>query len=119
MPEIIYEDSNLLVVNKPPSIPVHYCGSHYFNTVIGLLKFEMKKDNLYCVHRLDKNTSGVLIFAKNINEVHKFHDKSNYVPKKIYKARIEGIFLENEIIVDKPIYCLNEEEGIYKVAELG
>lgn len=45
--EIIYEDDILLVINKPPSIPVHVCGPYCFNTIMGILRSEYNYKNLY------------------------------------------------------------------------
>jgi tRNA pseudouridine synthase 8/2,5-diamino-6-(5-phospho-D-ribitylamino)-pyrimidin-4(3H)-one deaminase len=42
--DIIFEDDNYLVINKPPSIPVHVCGNYLYNTIISILKFEYKID---------------------------------------------------------------------------
>jgi len=63
--QVIHEDSNWVVVDKPPSIPVHPCGRYRHNTVIFILAKELGYRQLNTVHRLDRLTSGVLIFSKN------------------------------------------------------
>ena len=62
--KIIYEDENMLVVDKPPSVPVHPCGRYRLNSVALILEKENGFKDLHTLHRLDRLTSGVLMFAK-------------------------------------------------------
>ena len=73
--DIVYEDSDLLVVNKPKGMVVHPAAGNYTDTLVNALMFHCK-DSLSgingvlrpgIVHRIDKNTSGLLIVAKNDN----------------------------------------------------
>ncbi len=59
----LYEDENLLIIEKPWGIPVH-SGSHWEYGVINIVA-EIKRIAIYPVHRIDKETSGLLILAKN------------------------------------------------------
>lgn len=59
-PEIIYEDSNILVINKPSGIEV--TGDNSLSTY---LKEKYNNDSIFPCHRLDRNTSGIVLFAKN------------------------------------------------------
>ena len=63
--KVIHEDDDWVVVDKPPSIPVHPCGRYRHNTVIFILAKELGYKHLHTVHRLDRLTSGVLIFSKS------------------------------------------------------
>lgn len=63
--EIIYEDDSLLVINKPAPLPVHPSGSWNNHTVTKILENKMGYKELYSIHRLDSETSGVLLFSKN------------------------------------------------------
>ncbi|XP_023326991.1 RNA pseudouridylate synthase domain-containing protein 2 isoform X2 [Eurytemora carolleeae] len=63
--DIVHDDDDYLVVDKPPSIPVHPCGRYRHNTLLFILAKEYGYTNLHTVHRLDRLTSGVLMFAKN------------------------------------------------------
>ena len=65
--KIIFEDDNILVVNKPASMVVHPRTGYRLNSLIYILAKEMGYMNLRPVHRLDKLTSGVIILAK-VNE---------------------------------------------------
>ncbi|CDO96076.1 unnamed protein product [Kluyveromyces dobzhanskii CBS 2104] len=100
---IIYQDEQLLVINKPHGIPVHPTAYFYKNTLTELLK-----DHLgYPVHpcyRLDKITSGLLILAKNPVEANRIQSKiRDRDMKKFYVAKVDGKFPATAI--DKsPIY---------------
>jgi len=108
--DIIYEDSDLLVINKPSSITVHPAPSVKEATVVDWLKFKgislstiSGEERHGIVHRLDKGTSGVMVVAKN-NNSHKFlsaqlQDKSM---GRIYLAIINQP-LKNDVTVNKPI----------------
>jgi 23S rRNA pseudouridine1911/1915/1917 synthase len=60
----VYEDEHLLVVNKPAGVPVHPTARYHHNTVIRLLKSERPGEWLSLAHRIDRETSGVLILSK-------------------------------------------------------
>lgn len=60
------DDGEVLVVDKPASIPVHPCGRFRHNTVIFILGKERGISELHTVHRLDRLTSGVLLFARTL-----------------------------------------------------
>lgn len=75
--KVVHEDESLLVIDKPPNLPVHPAGSYFFNTLLVHLRtraqlargaqgpLELKAEReLYLVHRIDKETSGVLVLAK-------------------------------------------------------
>ena len=64
--EVIADDGEVLVVDKPASIPVHPCGRFRHNTVIFILGKELNISGLHTVHRLDRLTSGVLMFARTL-----------------------------------------------------
>lgn len=60
---VLYRDPHLLVVDKPAGITVHPTASHYHNTVIRLLQARLPGQYLSLIHRLDRDTSGVLLLA--------------------------------------------------------
>jgi RluA family pseudouridine synthase len=62
---ILYESENLLIVNKSGNIPVHPAGRYHDNTLLSIILEEKKYSQLNVVHRLDRETSGIQIFAKN------------------------------------------------------
>jgi 23S rRNA pseudouridine1911/1915/1917 synthase len=61
--DVIYEDDELFVVNKSGNLPVHPAGKYYFNTLTSLLE-RTGYGVVYPVHRLDRETSGLVLFAK-------------------------------------------------------
>ncbi|MBI4245044.1 MAG: RluA family pseudouridine synthase [Planctomycetes bacterium] len=95
---IIFEDDHLLAVNKPPGLVVHPAGRYTTNTlvnaVLNYLKILPETDDIYrpgIVHRLDKDTSGVILVAKtnlaNADLAKQFRDRTI---KKVYRAIVEG-----------------------------
>ena len=100
--DILFVDNNFIIINKKSGIAVH--GGSKNN--IGLIDIFREKfgKNIDLCHRLDKNTSGCLVFGKNKKAVKFFNNalKNNEI-KKIYMAVIKGN-LSKDITVDKPIY---------------
>ncbi len=115
--EIIYEDDNLLVVNKHPFIVVHPTRSHQNNTIANGVAYYYKQNNINrkvrFVNRLDMNTSGIVIIAKNPYAHNQLANqmKSNSV-EKFYYAIVEGTLKKDEGIINEPILRLNPEDII-------
>jgi len=106
--DILYEDDALLIVNKPPFMPVHPSMNHYEDSLSNGIKYYFNsiglKRKIRPVNRLDKNTSGIVIFAKNeyIQEcLVKQMNTDDF--KKIYLALVDGIIDKKEQVVDVPI----------------
>ncbi|UGQ15738.1 RluA family pseudouridine synthase [Borrelia sp. RT5S] len=97
---IIYEDENVIVVNKPQGILSHPCITGLENTVVNFLLYHVsglgdsfKEDKVRpgIVHRLDKDTSGVLICAKNLATLNFLSTQfKERVVKKVYIAIVKG-----------------------------
>ena len=110
--DIIYEDENMLVVNKPSGMLTHPTNNEVSGTLVNALKFKYG-ENLSDIngdfrrgilHRLDRNTSGLLMIAKN-NKAHEFlvqKMKEGQIDKR-YLAIAKGIIEKDEFIVNKPI----------------
>ncbi len=112
--EIIYDDDNYLAVNKPSSWPVHVCGGYQFNTLQRILFDEFGYENIKVLHRLDKHTSGVVLFAKNKNSAERFREKLHSdLIQKIYFARVKGNFKDDNVVVKRYIIALDNGKGIY------
>lgn len=108
--DIVYEDDDLLVINKESGMVTHPAPGHYSNTLVNALLFKFNlskgssKERPGIVHRLDKDTSGLMLVAKN-DEI---HDKlSNMIGKKEvvrkYLAIVDGIIKEDTATIDAPI----------------
>ena len=110
--EIIYEDSDIIVVNKPKGLVVHPANGNPDGTLVNAI-MAICKDSLSgiggeirpgIVHRIDKDTSGLLIVAKNDNAHVKMSEQiKNHEVKKTYIALVRGVFKENEATIDMPI----------------
>jgi RluA family pseudouridine synthase len=98
---IIYEDDYLLGVNKPGNLPVHPAGVFYHNTLLTFLenRFSIK---LHLLHRLDRETSGVVLLAKDSRIASEINKNFDTVKKK-YLALVHGIPEKNEFTVHMPI----------------
>ncbi|MBR3721030.1 MAG: RluA family pseudouridine synthase [Clostridia bacterium] len=110
--EVVYEDSDIIVVNKPKGLVVHPANGNWDGTLVNAI-MSICKDSLSgiggeirpgIVHRLDKDTSGLLIIAKN-DEAHlKMSNQiKNREVKKIYYALVRGVVPENEATINMPI----------------
>ncbi len=62
--EVIHEDQDILIVNKPPQMIVHPTGKHLFNCVTSILE-KQRGHPIHSIHRIDQETSGLLILGKN------------------------------------------------------
>ncbi len=106
--DILYEDEDLLVINKPAGIVVHPTHGHYSdsiaNTVAGY--YQKKNENIICraFGRLDKDTSGVLLFARNRPAAGRLeHQREQGIYKRTYFAAVRGIFTDPMGTVNAPI----------------
>lgn len=110
--DIVYEDEYLLVVNKPSGMVVHPAVGNYSGTLVNGLMYHCN-NNLSSVngdvrpgivHRIDKDTSGLLVVAKN-DEVHNELAKQIAMKsvKREYVALVHGVILEDTATIDAPI----------------
>jgi len=101
--KMVYEDEFLLVVEKNGNIPIVESGRFYQNTLINVLKEEEGYSELFAVHRLDKETSGLVLVAKSAEMAKAMGFQfAKGETKKIYQAVLIGQ-LEQEVLVDQPI----------------
>lgn len=110
--DIVYEDEYLMVINKPQGMVVHPGAGHRSGTLVNAL-LHHSGDNLSdintaerpgIVHRLDKDTSGLLLVAKD-NKTHRRLAKALAVHKieRIYECIVYGFFSEKAGLIDAPI----------------
>jgi len=118
--DVIHEDESVLVVDKPPSIPVHPCGRYRHNTILFILAKELGYRDLHTVHRLDRLTSGVLIFAKSAQRARDLEAlMSGRHVQKEYICRVHGEFPEGEVVCDQPIEVISYKIGVCIVSDQG
>lgn len=103
--DIVYEDDDLLVVNKPPGLVVHPGHGNYTGTLVNALAYYLKYDGitdmddprLGLVHRIDKDTSGLLLVAKTPTaKTHLSAQFFNKTTKRHYIALVWGNITEDE-----------------------
>jgi len=107
--KILYEDSNILAIDKPSGILVHpvpeqarYRAGPDERTILDI--FKKKYPKLEIVHRLDRDTSGVMLLAKN-KKTHEFLKKQfqNREIKKTYHTLVVGNLKKDRGVINKPI----------------
>lgn len=119
-PSVIYEDSDIIVINKPPGLPVHADGRSERATLVDWLMLnypDIKNvgepqtlpngaiiERPGIVHRIDAATSGIIVVARNQRAFEKlkkqFQDRE---VKKVYRAFVYGPLKDERGIIDKPI----------------
>lgn len=126
--DIVYEDQDILIVNKPHDTPIHPSLNNYDNTLAnGVIAYYKERNKPYvfrCINRLDRDTSGITIIAKNLLSAGIL---SNRVKERkltrTYLAFVEGVTKE-EGMIDLPIgraegtiikRKVNEKEGKHAV----
>lgn len=118
--KILEETDEMVIVNKPSSLPVHPCGRFRHNTVIFILGREHNLKELHTIHRLDRMTSGVLMFAKT-GAVSKRIDEQvrERQLEKEYVCRVCGEFPDGEIVCEEPILVVSYKVGVCRVDPKG
>lgn len=126
--DIIYEDDVLIVVNKPSGMVVHPSKGHYSGTLVNALLYhsnslsDSTSEEIYrpgLVHRIDKDTSGLLVIAKN-NDVHQklaqqiAENKMN----REYIAIVDGHFAHETGVIDAPL-SRHQTNRLKRVVEKG
>ena len=107
--EILYDDFDIIMVNKPPFMVVHPTKSHFENTIANgvthYINEQKEKVKIRFVNRLDMNTSGLVIVAKNpYAQFVLSSDMKEDKVEKVYIAVVKGIVTEDSGTIDAPIY---------------
>ena len=109
--EILYEDDDILVVDKPAGLSVHPGAGHTGGTLVNALIYLRpalkgigSSERPGIVHRLDLDTSGVMVIAKNLaSHAHISEQFAQRSVNKIYLALVKGRLTQTEAIIDAPI----------------
>ena len=120
--DIVYEDEDIIVVNKPPNMVVHPTKRHQSGTLANALMYYFKESNQKCivrlVSRLDMDTSGLIIIAKNqYSHMELSKEMSLNNVEKRYLAVVHGNLKEKEGTIDLPIYRPEVEGTIKRVVD--
>ena len=106
---VVYEDDHIIVVNKPGNLPVHPTGRFFFNTLLTQLRVDNRNEinqniNFYIVHRVDRETSGLVVMGKTrqaaANLVDQFFERK---PFKEYQAIVRGRVKSDAFRIDAPL----------------
>jgi len=110
--DIVYEDENMAVINKPSGMLTHPTTIETTGTLVNALLYKYGKNlsdingefRRGIIHRLDRNTSGLLMIAKN-NKTHEYlvEKMKNHEISKKYLAVVKGVIDEDEFVINKPI----------------
>ena len=110
--DILYEDSDLLIINKPKGMVVHPSAGHYNGTLVNALMYYCKGDlsgingvmRPGIVHRIDMDTTGSLLVCKNdFSHQNVAEQLKEHSIKRIYHAIVHGVIKEDEGTIDAPI----------------
>ncbi|MCH5584737.1 RluA family pseudouridine synthase [Shimazuella sp. AN120528] len=110
--EICYEDEDVLVVNKPRGMVVHPAPGHYSGTLVNALLYHCKQElsgiggvaRPGIVHRIDKDTSGLLMVAKNDLTHHSLVDQlKEHTITRMYLAIVHGVIRHERGLIEAPI----------------
>lgn len=107
--DIVYEDEYLLVINKKSGMVVHPAPGNYHGTLVNALIYRFnwntdKNTRPGIVHRIDKDTSGLLVVAKNEEVLEKLSEMiKNHEVERIYYALVDGVIPHSTGTIDAPI----------------
>ncbi len=106
--EILYEDEDLLIVNKTAGMPVHPCYGHYNDTLSNIVAYHYESRGIELIYRsigrLDIETSGAVMFAKNKAAAGRlFHQRELGTSCRTYHAVVEGWVEKDSATLNKPI----------------
>ncbi len=109
--DIVYEDDDIMIINKVQGMVVHPANGHYSGTLVNALMYQA--DSLSSingvvrpgiVHRIDKDTSGLICIAKNDNAHHFLAEQlKDHTMSREYIALVRGVIKENSGTIDMPI----------------
>ena len=117
---IVHEDDTILVVDKPAPLPVHPCGRFNKNTLTHILGMVYRNEKLRPAHRLDSNTSGLIVFCRSRRASSIVQPQfENQTVKKHYVCLVHGHPTEDEFVCSSPIAGEPNQFGLRNVDDNG
>ena len=118
--DVVYEDEDLILLNKPGDVVVHPSYAHHLdslsNALAGYYKRTGQNHVIRTIGRLDRETSGLLIFAKNRHAAAILsNQKGNMSRRKEYLALVSGVMEQEQGTIDAPI---GQEEGVRMIRKV-
>lgn len=120
--QIIFEDDHILVLNKPSGLAVHGGSGLQFGAIEALRALRPDARFLELVHRLDRDTSGILLIAKKRSALRHLHEQlRNKQMQKNYLALVRGIWPSHIKVIEAPLLknILQSGERVVKVSSEG
>lgn len=109
---IIFEDKSIIVLNKPSGIAVHGGSGVDFGVIEAMRSLRPTQKFLELVHRLDKDTSGVLLIAKKRSALRHLHDQLRFKKmQKDYQALVKGTWQARDKVIKAPLLKLTLKSG--------
>ncbi len=107
---ILYEDDRIVAVSKPGDLVVHPTASHYRRTLIRIMRSRLKQEDLDLAHRIDKETSGVILMACDFEAASDLKTQFQYRRvEKAYWAIVRGLPEATEAVLDAPMQLAQSE----------
>ena len=121
---VVFEDEHLLVLDKPAGLVVHPSRGHFSGTLCNFVAHYLREsgrgEGAHPVNRLDRDTSGLIVFAKHAHAQNLLADQLHTGAfERTYLAVCEGAFDQDAGLVDAPIARLRDEYGSFGVSEEG
>ena len=125
--DVVYEDSELMVINKPAGLVVHPGHGNWNGTLLNALAwyfrdnaaFDINNPDIGLVHRIDKDTSGLLLIAKTPSaKAHLAHQFFEHTTDRTYNALVWGTFAEDSGTVEGALARDNRDRTIYRVWDM-
>ena len=108
--ELLYADEHIIIINKPAPLPMHPSGRFNRNSLTEILKLAFPEEDFKIIHRLDANTTGIVILARNKEIVQSISKQfESKTTQKKYLALVEGIAKED-------YFNTNTKIGVAKTA---
>ncbi len=110
--EILYEDASVLVIDKPAGLPMHTTAKFWRNTLTALLRERYPNESMEVAHRIDRETSGVLVIARG-------HEVASFLTRAFARRAVEKTYLAlvkgqppDEGRIDRPLKLLDSPSHI-------
>ncbi len=101
---VVYEDKSFYVLDKPAGLPIHPTARYHHSTLTAVLRERFPDERLQVAHRLDRETSGLLLVARDAAAASALKKAfARRQVKKRYLALVHGVVQKDELLLDQPI----------------
>lgn len=104
--KVVFEDDEFMLVAKPAGVPVHHTGHIFYNTFTSIVRRGTDYETATPMHRLDRDTGGLMLFAKYAESAARFQKNLDRILlKKFYMAVVRGDFAVEGTPAGEPVDC--------------